>query len=277
MSDLTTVDFHGAKLVAVKGSTPAETLVAMKPVVEGMGLNWERQREKLAAHPVLTPATTIRGVQMPGDDQNRDMVFLPLTKLNFWLATIHPNKIKDADVRAKVIEYQEECADVLFAHFFAKAAGDVMDARTVGMMKMVAHKVTGTEKMLALMANAMEERDREIAELTDIVKGLVKCADGRLAAVDAVPALQIATDAKVPKAGRRPIVQEISRKLTRFCADNGYVVRRDARGTKLYTVNAVNEWRLAGGDSLIRKLVAANTVIGPLFAVVPGGKGQPSA
>lgn len=120
--ELTTVDFHGATLVAIRGETDASTLVAMKPVVEGMGLTWERQREKLAAHPVLTPATTIRGVQMPGDDQSRDMVFLPLSKLNFWLATIHPNKIKDVDTRSKVIEYQEECAEALYQHFFAKAA-----------------------------------------------------------------------------------------------------------------------------------------------------------
>jgi hypothetical protein len=93
-----------------------------------------------------------------------------------------------------------------------------------------------------------------------------------LAVIDAVPALQVAVDAKVPKSGRRPIVKAISDSLSRHCAERGIVVRRDARGTKLYSVNAVNEWRLSGGDSLIRKLVAANTVIGPLFAVVPGGK-----
>lgn len=150
------------------------------------------------------------------------------------------------------------------------AKPDEMLRRMDGMLKMLSHKGTVTEKTVVGL-------ERDVASLAAIVRDLVKCADGRFAVIDAVPALQIATDAKVPKAGRRPIVQEISRKLTRFCADNGYVVRRDARGTKLYSVNAVNEWRLSGGDSLIRKLVAANHVIGPLFAVVPGGKGQPTA
>lgn len=97
-------------------------------------------------------------------------------------------------------------------------------------------------------------------------------ADPRIAAVDAVPALQVAIDAKVPKAGRRPIVQEISRKLARYSEENGQVVRRDVRGTKLFTVHAVSQWRLTGGDALIRKLVAANTSAGPLFAVLDGGK-----
>ncbi|MCM8735956.1 phage antirepressor N-terminal domain-containing protein [Azospirillum sp. A1-3] len=275
MSDLTVINFHGADLVAIKGADQASTLVAMKPVAEGMGLSWQPQHRKLMEHPVLSTCVTIRMMQMPGDIQSREWFFLPLDKLNFWLATIQPNRVTDEAVKAKVIDYQRECADVLFAHFFAKAGGDVpakpdeMLRRMDGMLRMLSHKGTVTEK-------AVVSLQEDVASLASIVRDLVKCADGRLAVIDAVPALQIATDAKVPKAGRRPIVQEISRKLTRFCADHGYVVRRDARGTKLYTVNAVNEWRLSGGDSLIRKLVAANTVIGPLFAI-RGGKDQPSA
>lgn len=116
---------------------------------------------------------------------------------------------------------------------------------------------------------------RQIKEaLTELAPQIIAAqlaADPRIAAVDAVPALQVAIDAKVPKAGRRPIVKAISDSLSRHSAERGHIVRRDARGTKLFAVNAVNEWRLQGGDSLIRKLVAANTSAGPLFAI-PGGK-----
>ncbi|WP_448208575.1 phage antirepressor N-terminal domain-containing protein [Azospirillum sp. sgz302134] len=119
--DLTTVDFHGARLVAIKGETDATTLVAMKPVSEGMRLNWDSQRKKLVGHPVLSVCTVNLTVQMPGDDQAREWVFLPLNRLNFWLATIHPNKVPDAETRIKIIEYQTECADALYEHFFAKA------------------------------------------------------------------------------------------------------------------------------------------------------------
>ncbi|WP_454021191.1 phage antirepressor N-terminal domain-containing protein [Azospirillum sp. Marseille-Q6669] len=121
--ELTTVEFHGATLIAVRGETPAETLVAMKPVVEGMGLDWEEQRRKLHRHPVLASALTFATVQMPGDDQRREWAFLPLTRVNFWLATVQPGRVKNPATKAKVIEYQTECADVLFAHFFGKAAG----------------------------------------------------------------------------------------------------------------------------------------------------------
>ena len=275
MSDLTVINFHGADLVAIKGADQASTLVAMKPVAEGMGLSWQPQHRKLMEHPVLSTCVTIRMMQMPGDIQSREWFFLPLDKLNFWLATIQPNRVTDEAVKAKVIDYQRECADVLFAHFFAKAGGDVvakpdeMLRRMDGMLKMLSHKGTVTEKTVVGL-------ERDVASLAAIVRDLVKCADGRFAVIDAVPALQIAIDAKVPKSGRRPIVKAISDSLSRHSAERGHVVRRDARNTKLFTVTAVNEWRLQGGDGLIRKLVAANTSAGPLFAI-PGGKGQPSA
>ncbi|MFC5353506.1 KilA-N domain-containing protein [Azospirillum himalayense] len=150
-------------------------------------------------------------------------------------------------------------------------ASDELTRRIDGIARTTVHKVTAIEKVVTLMAHALEERDREIGELTDIVKGLVKCADSRFAAVDAIPALQVAVDAKVPVSGRRPIVRAISNSLARHCEAKGHVIRRDARGTKLYPLTAVHDWKRDGGDAEIRKLVAANTIIGPLFAIC-GGK-----
>jgi DNA-binding XRE family transcriptional regulator len=118
---LTTVDFHGAKLIALRGDTPAETLVAMKPVVEGMGLDWKGQYDKIKGHPVLNTCVGVIPIQMPGDDQRRDVFMMPLNRLNFWLATIQPERVPNEATRAKVIAYQTECADVLFDHFFARA------------------------------------------------------------------------------------------------------------------------------------------------------------
>ena len=45
------------------------SMVAMKPVVEGMGLDWSAQFVKIKAHPVLAPAvgqiTTVGGYGFP--------------------------------------------------------------------------------------------------------------------------------------------------------------------------------------------------------------------
>jgi P22_AR N-terminal domain len=54
--NLTTINFHGAELMAIRGETPETTMVAMKPIAEGMGLDWEGQRQKIMRHPVLAPA-----------------------------------------------------------------------------------------------------------------------------------------------------------------------------------------------------------------------------
>jgi hypothetical protein len=106
-NEFVTVDFQGALLIAVRGKTPAETLVAIKPVLEGMGLDWEKQRRRLHLNPVLEPDITFRTVQMPGTEQGREWIFLPLTRLNFWLATVQANKVPDHSVRERVIQYQK--------------------------------------------------------------------------------------------------------------------------------------------------------------------------
>ncbi|WP_264798300.1 phage antirepressor N-terminal domain-containing protein, partial [Acetobacter syzygii] len=132
MTQLTTIDFHGAKLVAIAGDRPENTLVAMKPVVEGMGLNWEGQRKKMQAHPVIKRGATVTVVPSSSGDQ--ETLFLTLDRLNFWLATIHPDRIKNEVTRAKVIEYQTECARALFNHFFGKviASGAHLTAKEAG-------------------------------------------------------------------------------------------------------------------------------------------------
>lgn len=121
MTKLTTINFHGATLVAIAGDRPENTLVAMKTVVEGMGLDWTYQSRKLQSHPVLSTCVAVTAIQMQGDDQAREHTFLALNRLNFWLATIHPDRIKNESVRKAVIIYQTELADVAFNHFFGKA------------------------------------------------------------------------------------------------------------------------------------------------------------
>ena len=103
---LTAIDFHGSKLIAIAGDRPENTLVVMKPVVEGMGLNWEGQRKKMQAHPVIKQGVTVTVV--PSSSGVQETLFLTLDLLNFWLATIHPDRIKNEVTRSKVIEYQTE-------------------------------------------------------------------------------------------------------------------------------------------------------------------------
>lgn len=122
-SDLTTIQFHDATLLVRRGDTPETTLVAMKPVVEGMSLDWGTQYRKISGHPVLS-ATMGELTMVAEDGKARLMSALPLNRIHFWLATIQPNKIKDPAIRARVILFQTEAADALFNHFFGAKLAD---------------------------------------------------------------------------------------------------------------------------------------------------------
>lgn len=58
-------------------------------------------------------------MQMPNDNQRRAYTCLPLRKLFGWLMMIMPNKVKPS-LRDKIIQYQNECDDVLWQYWTNK-------------------------------------------------------------------------------------------------------------------------------------------------------------
>lgn len=108
------IPFRESTLVCIEQR--GELFVAMRPIVDGMGLNWKTQYRKLTdAGDRL--CVVLMTTQMPGDDQARKHVFIPIERLFGWLMTIHPSRVKPA-IRDNVIAYQQECDRVLFRHFF---------------------------------------------------------------------------------------------------------------------------------------------------------------
>lgn len=207
---ITTIPFHGASLYAMAGDTPEKTLVAMKPIVDGMMLDWSGQRQKIDRHPVLNTCVVVTPLQMPGDDQVRDHTFLPLNRLHFWLATIQPNRISHAEVREKVIVTQTEAADVLFNHFFGKALGhsDDTSARHFGVSKMTIHKVTGIEAKLA--------------EVEHRIDNLLLGVNARVAALEYVSVRELLEEHKATQKGRRSINRKIGHDLKNRALVAGY-------------------------------------------------------
>lgn len=110
-TQLIPVPFHQDTLVLVDENN--EPLVAMKPIVTGMGLDWKGQHVKLAEKfsSVMEIISTTGG-----DGKNYEMVCLPLRKLPAWLYSVNPNKVAP-DIANKVRQYQEECDDVLWEYW----------------------------------------------------------------------------------------------------------------------------------------------------------------
>ena len=267
MSALTRIPFAGGELLAVRGATPRETLVALKPIAERLGLDWSGQRAKLAAHPVLR--TCMENISTQVGAQARDVVVLPLSKVPFWLAGIRPARIPNADTRALVIRYQTEAADVLYAHFFGQAAAPgtapgiaasvapgITASTAGGVVKGIVHKALGEH--LAPVRAGMSEQQSAIAALAAQVDRLVTSVGGRVPNSTPAPsqafnsALVFLIEAGWPQNGRRAMVNAVSSRLTWFSAQHGYQTRVTAeRGIRLFEVAAIAAWRRAGGDAFL--------------------------
>ncbi|HBW8188762.1 TPA: antirepressor protein Ant [Klebsiella pneumoniae] len=101
------VPFNGQQVLTTMAAGIA--YVAMRPIVENIGLDWaaqfvklKKQSKKFGCCDIATPSKG--GIQK--------MLCIPLKKLNGWLFSINPEKVR-ADIRDKLIQYQEECFTVL--------------------------------------------------------------------------------------------------------------------------------------------------------------------
>ncbi len=105
------VPFHSADLVIIEFNN--QPFTAIRPIVEGMGLTWQSQYEKLKQRfsSVITEIVTTGK-----DGKQYNMVCLPVRKLFGWLMTISPNKV-NPEIRDTVIMYQQECDDVLWEYW----------------------------------------------------------------------------------------------------------------------------------------------------------------
>ncbi|CFB70218.1 phage antirepressor N-terminal domain-containing protein [Yersinia enterocolitica] len=107
----TAVQFHGQPIITAMVAGVA--YVAMKPIVENLGLSWTSQHRKLMnsggkygyAH-----------MSIPSKGGIQEMLCLPLRKLNGWLFSINPEKVR-ADIRDRLIQYQEEYFAVLHEYW----------------------------------------------------------------------------------------------------------------------------------------------------------------
>ncbi len=93
--------------------------VPLRPLVEGMGLDWSAQRKRIKKNPVLNEVchsvavtATEKGVGKGG----RTVLCIPISHLNGFLFGINADRVR-GDIRPLLIEYQRNCYRVLFDAF----------------------------------------------------------------------------------------------------------------------------------------------------------------
>lgn len=110
MSNIQTINFNNQKLLTVEKD--GTKYVAVKPICENLGIDWDSQRVKIKSNPILNSTTAIITV-VAEDGKLREMVCLPIDMINGWLFTINLNKVSE-EIRPVVFYYQKECYRALF-------------------------------------------------------------------------------------------------------------------------------------------------------------------
>ncbi|MFJ7793296.1 phage antirepressor N-terminal domain-containing protein [Pseudomonas sp. NPDC096950] len=150
-TQLMPVPFHGDTVVLLNEDN--EPYVAMKPVVENMGLAWQSQHAKLAAN---TARWGITNIVIPSLGGPQEAACLPLRKLASWLMTISPNKVAP-DLRDKIIQYQEECDEVLW-NYWTKGAATRTGAVPASQMAIM------SRSRLSLMKELQRSRNKAVRD-----------------------------------------------------------------------------------------------------------------
>lgn len=121
MGQIITVNFRGDQLYGFENDDG--TFVALKPIVESMGMDWSAQYRRAQRDPILSEGIAIMATPF-GRGGDQEAVCLKLELVNGWLFTIDTARIKDDAVRERVLLYQRECYTVLHKHFYGRSTAD---------------------------------------------------------------------------------------------------------------------------------------------------------
>lgn len=109
-----TISFNNQSLITVEQN--GNHYVAMKPICENIGIQWESQYNRIRRDDVLNSVIFI--MNMTGSDRkNYQMICLPIEYLNGWLFGIDINRCKP-EIRDTLIKYKKECYQALHDYWF---------------------------------------------------------------------------------------------------------------------------------------------------------------
>lgn len=112
-------------------------LVAMKPLVEAIGLDWDKQLELIKRDEILGSTTAIIGV-VAEDGKTRDMVCLPEEYLQGWLFKV-PSSRYEGERKEKLLFYKRECYKAL--HDYWTKVAEVNQAATMKQLKAMGSEI----------------------------------------------------------------------------------------------------------------------------------------
>lgn len=140
--------------------------VAMREVVMGIGLDWKVQHRKLTAQ---SEKFSCGHMTTTGKDGKKyEMLCIPIKKLNGWLFSLNPNKVRP-DLKQRLEEYQEECFLALWDYWTEGVArrDEVKHKTEQWLAKQADYQIRASQKGKALSDCKKEkaELEREFAQI----------------------------------------------------------------------------------------------------------------
>jgi hypothetical protein len=123
------LEFNGKTLVFL--AVDGQYWIALKPICEAIGVNYNRQFQEVKSNPVYSQLFAQKQM-VAADGKIRNMVCLPEKRIYGWLMQIQSNA-------PELVEYKINCHDVLFDHFHGT--------------------ITGRKELLSIKAKAQLEMD----------------------------------------------------------------------------------------------------------------------
>lgn len=150
-------EFLGQEITLIDNNGIA--YVAMREIVLGIGLEWARQAQKLNKQ--MEKFSCVHMYTTANDGKKYEMLCMPIKKLNGWLFSINPNKVR-SDLKERLENYQEECFLALWEYWATGIArrDEVKHKTEAWQAKMVDYKVRSSQK-----GKALSECKKEKAEL----------------------------------------------------------------------------------------------------------------
>jgi hypothetical protein len=102
------------QLALAVSQNDGEHFVALKPLCEALGLDWEAQRKRTQRNPQFSTPVHMNG-SWAQDGKNRDMLCIPVRQVGMWLCTINANRVSE-HVRPKLLAFQEQLQVVIHDH-----------------------------------------------------------------------------------------------------------------------------------------------------------------
>lgn len=113
MNQVQNISFHGQTVPVFSHNN--QHYVAMKPIVENIGLDWVSQYKKIQRSEILKSGMVMMTIPAT-DGKTYETACLPLDYLNGWLFGVDAKRVKP-EIRERLLTYQRECFRVLNNHF----------------------------------------------------------------------------------------------------------------------------------------------------------------